>query len=223
MAKYKGIATVTFTFEHDGTHEQALDKADLILDDILCEDYEDLDVEFEVQKIEGEEHVLKLREYPVEKILAMVPDEAVEPKRHAFTVNKVKYFVKITSDRYRLFKKNRKCVACGLEGTRLFLERQAIDDQNLAHFNLYGEEDGKLVLMTKDHIKAKSYGGANSLDNYQTMCSVCNGLKASYPLDLDGVAKLRELYKEKGEISKSQLKKALQQTRLLYLTELNGQ
>lgn len=223
MAKYKGIATVTFTFEHDGTHEQALDKADLILDDILCEDYEDMDVEFEVQKIDGEEHVLKLREYPVEKILAMVPDEVSEPKRHAFTVNKVKYFVKITSDRYRLFKKNRKCVACGLEGSRMFLERQAIDDQNLAHFNLYGEEDGKLILMTKDHIKAKSYGGANSLDNYATLCSICNGLKASYPIGYDTVAKMREVYSKKDSLSKSALKKALNALRINEYECLNGQ
>jgi 5-methylcytosine-specific restriction endonuclease McrA len=46
-----------------------------------------------------------------------------------------------------------------------------------AHFNLYAEEDGKFRLMTKDHIIPKSKGGANHLDNLQTMCDRCNHRK----------------------------------------------
>lgn len=41
--------------------------------------------------------------------------------------------------------------------------------------NLYGyDKDGNEVLMTKDHIVPKSLGGRNCLENYQTMCCVCN-------------------------------------------------
>ena len=32
--------------------------------------------------------------------------------------------------------------------------------------------------MTKDHIHPRSKGGANALDNYDPMCSPCNGKKA---------------------------------------------
>lgn len=34
------------------------------------------------------------------------------------------------------------------------------------------------MLFTKDHIHPRSKGGANSLKNYQPMCSPCNGAKA---------------------------------------------
>lgn len=36
--------------------------------------------------------------------------------------------------------------------------------------------------LTVDHIKPKSKGGANTIDNVQTLCAVCNSNKAdSYP------------------------------------------
>jgi 5-methylcytosine-specific restriction endonuclease McrA len=231
MSVFKATATLSFTFQHDGSPGQAKQKAEEILEHLVYEtDEYHVTVVTQVEKLDQEPPVIKLREYPLDKILSLVPDNFVEHERRIFTVNKVKYVVKITSDRYRLFKKNPKCVACGLEGTRLFLERHTAAENpahetqdGQAHFNLYGEENGKLILMTKDHIKAKAFGGADSLENYQTMCSVCNGLKASYPLDLDGVVKMREIYKQKGNVPKNELKKSLQATRLLYLTELNGQ
>lgn len=39
------------------------------------------------------------------------------------------------------------------------------------------DENGKEVLMTKDHIIPKSKGGANDISNYQTMCKRCNEAK----------------------------------------------
>ena len=46
--------------------------------------------------------------------------------------------------------------------------------------NLYAiNEKGEEVLMTKDHIEPKSLGGKNSLNNYQTMCTICNCEKGS--------------------------------------------
>lgn len=36
--------------------------------------------------------------------------------------------------------------------------------------------------LTVDHIKPKSRGGANTIDNVQTLCTNCNGMKGSkYP------------------------------------------
>ena len=46
------------------------------------------------------------------------------------------------------------------------------------HFNLYAAiPDGKMRMMTKDHIIPRSKGGQNCMENYQPMCTRCNGQK----------------------------------------------
>lgn len=113
------------------------------------------------------------------------------------------HWVNTRSDRYELFAtKGVKCVSCGIEGSFFALERstkcnhdrhQKNRQQRRPHFNLYAvREDGQEVLMTKDHILPKSKGGKDRLENYQTMCKVCNETKADslqYPaLDLSSGA-----------------------------------
>jgi hypothetical protein len=49
----------------------------------------------------------------------------------------------------------------------------------IPHFNLYAEREGELVQMTKDHKQPKSKGGADHIDNMQTMCCTCNELKGN--------------------------------------------
>jgi len=96
--------------------------------------------------------------------------------------------VKMGSHRYELFKnKGTTCIKCGIKGEFFALEKQKqpnfhkgselpINDRY--HFNLYGyNEKGEEVMLTKDHIIPKSKGGSNTLDNYQTMCSLCNWSK----------------------------------------------
>lgn len=110
----------------------------------------------------------------------------VEVLPHIFWVNsktKVRKFfgeyeVKVTSLRLTLFKeKGLVCVSCGLEGQYFYLEKNK--EWERPHFNLYGmNKQGKEILFTKDHIYPKSKGGPNSLENLQTMCSVCNSRKA---------------------------------------------
>lgn len=82
------------------------------------------------------------------------------------------------SERLILFKaKGTACVTCGIEGTVFILETHDLNVK--PHLNLYAvNEDGKHILMTKDHIQPKSRGGANALDNYNTMCAPCNTHKA---------------------------------------------
>lgn len=91
--------------------------------------------------------------------------------------------VKTGSDRYKLFAKNRCCVSCGTAGLYYAMERtvKRRPDGSITpmskgfHFNLYGmNSDGEEVMITKDHIIPKSKGGANHMDNYQTMCFTCN-------------------------------------------------
>lgn len=104
------------------------------------------------------------------------------------------YKIKMGSSRYFVFRDSRNCVACGLEGTKMLLERHLND--NNPHFNLYGIEDDSLVLMTKDHIRAKSCGGGDHHSNYQTMCCICNNIKGNDNLLLEDIAYLRKLYND---------------------------
>lgn len=82
------------------------------------------------------------------------------------------------SDRIRLFHtKGVTCVTCGIKGSMFILETQ--NPKVTPHLNLYAfEDDGSLILMTKDHIHPRSKGGADHIDNYNTMCAPCNSAKA---------------------------------------------
>ncbi len=82
------------------------------------------------------------------------------------------------SSRLILFKtKGVECVSCDKKGNVFILESSSKTDS--PHLNLYSQDtDGNLMLMTKDHIKPRSRGGADHIDNYQTMCTKCNTNKA---------------------------------------------
>ena len=84
--------------------------------------------------------------------------------------------VKMNSVRLKTFlTKGCKCVTCGLEGKWFY--KVMSNGQCSYHLELFGEKDGKLVLMTKDHIIPKSKGGSNGINNMQTMCCHCNEVK----------------------------------------------
>lgn len=87
------------------------------------------------------------------------------------------YDVYTTSLRYKTFiEKGYKCVCCGRTGAYYALEKSHGSNANRAHFNLYSDDN---VLMTKDHILPKVMGGADCIENMQTMCSICNCAKGS--------------------------------------------
>lgn len=74
-------------------------------------------------------------------------------------------------------KKGTTCKYCGIAG-RFFLKQKITERDKHFHINLYAiNDDGKYVLMTMDHIIPKSKGGADHIDNMQTMCIVCNNNK----------------------------------------------
>ena len=87
--------------------------------------------------------------------------------------------IKGNSQRYQtFFTKGTKCVCCGIEG-RYFAKEKVSCDKSY-HLNLYAiDENGKEVLMTKDHILPKSKGGQDHVDNYQPMCVRCNKAKGN--------------------------------------------
>jgi len=86
--------------------------------------------------------------------------------------------VKLSSERYPVFKRSLTCVTCGIIGSYFAIERTDKAHAENFHLNLYAiNAEGEEVLMTKDHITAKYNGGKNSQGNYQTMCVVCNRKK----------------------------------------------
>ena len=128
--------------------------------------------------------------------------------KREFKVGEQIYLVKMNSHRYFVFKNSLECVACGLKGNKFLLEKNSHDAH--PHFNLYGEENNKLILMTRDHILAKANGGEDKLSNYQTLCSLCNNLKGHTPMTIENIADLRKLYNE--SIKKKSSKKSIATT-----------
>lgn len=91
------------------------------------------------------------------------------------------YPVYMDSQRYWVFKNSLSCARCGLVGKFFALEKYTTCDVETYHFNLYAvDKCGNEVLMTKDHIVPKSYGGKNTVSNYQTMCIRCNEQKGDW-------------------------------------------
>lgn len=69
------------------------------------------------------------------------------------------------------------CVRCGLIGSHIVWWKEyhnGNDHRDLAGYN----KDGKLVMITIDHIYPRSKGGPNHVTNYQTMCAPCNRIKS---------------------------------------------
>ena len=90
------------------------------------------------------------------------------------------YRINVKSLRLQCFKKSKRCVRCGLEGTIISADTFTTkSDRRGAHFNLYAIFNGRTRLMTKDHTMPKSKGGADHLDNLETMCDQCNHRKGS--------------------------------------------
>lgn len=84
------------------------------------------------------------------------------------------------------------CVDCGVKAAFFAMERHAIDKNY--HLNLWAiRENGQQVLMTHDHILARSLGGADSIANTQTMCMDCNFEKGKIEHKLKELRKSQKL------------------------------
>lgn len=204
--RYKAITTLSFTFDSDDSHAKALEFARNKLAEILDEnphgeDFGSFSMQLSLIRLKDKHKLIRIAEFAVEDVLPYITKE--ETKR-TYTAGGKDYLVKMNSDRYFVFLTSLKCVSCGIEGTHMMLELNPGD--NAPHFNLYAMESGRYVLMTKDHIVAKSKGGDNALDNYETMCAVCNNLKAHYDLSNDEVCTLRQIYNNDKKLPKRELK-----------------
>ena len=109
--------------------------------------------------------------------------------------------ITLRGQRYQVFQQSLFCANCGIEGLYFAKEKCAykvahqipgkgrhsyewVVSPSTKHFandwhlNLYAmREDGKEIMMTRDHIIPKAKGGPNTLENQETMCSKCNSNK----------------------------------------------
>lgn len=213
MKTYKAIATITWKFDSKDSREESLERAKSQFDKIIGsmphgEEFEDFSIQMDLARMKERKKLVHISEFKLSDVFPYVSEEEF---RKEYEVDDEIYLVRMNSDRYFVFKKNPYCVSCGLEGKKFMLDINPGDQS--PHFNLYGEEYGRLVLMTKDHIIAKSKGGKDELSNYQTMCSTCNNLKGHYGLNLEQVEKLRFIYNNEDMLPRKELRDLINSTR----------
>jgi 5-methylcytosine-specific restriction endonuclease McrA len=210
---FRCIATLTWHFESSLPPDECLKYAKDQLDKILDthpqgEDFEDFNAQVDIVRMKDRIRLVHIGEFTLEDVFSHIT--STDTKRE-YVVKDKSYFVRMNSDRYFVFRDNPNCVACGLRGTRMMLDVNPVDQS--PHFNLYGEHDGRLVLMTKDHIIPRSRGGADEINNLQSMCCLCNNLKADADLTIENVRELRKMYDNEEKIPKKELRERINNRR----------
>lgn len=116
--------------------------------------------------------------YTVDAVLSkfIEPGPGIRRKSQETEVDFDGDLIYMDSDRYWCFRdKGLVCCECGIEGKFFAKESTNRENPKRFHFNLYAiDEDGKEVLMTKDHVLPVAQGGKDDIDNYKTMCTRCN-------------------------------------------------
>ena len=209
--RFRATATIVWDFDTHLSQNEALELANKHLGDLPTQDgLSDLRLVVRIDKLKEKVEKVKLGEFQIDEVMPFITKD--DGKRE-YEYEGAKYSVKMNSHRYFIFRECMSCVACGLLGTKMFLECHPADQS--PHFNLYGEEDGKLILMTKDHIHARAFGGEDRHSNYQTMCLTCNNLKGHSNLTLEGVREMRNVYNEnKNKVTKKKLHLLIEEARL---------
>jgi hypothetical protein len=209
---FKVITTLSWRLDSKDP-EAALKQAKEQLNRILNtkphgREFEDFSVQVSLAPMRDRKQLIHLGEFRLDEVLPYITEEET---RREYRVGDQVFNVRMNSDRYFVFNENPYCVACGLQGTRMMLDMNPRD--NSPHFNLYAEEDGRLVLMTKDHVLAKSKGGADKSHNFQTQCIICNNLKSDLPLTNQQVLQLRKLLANHDMLPKKELRDLINKTR----------
>ena len=144
---------------------------------------------------------IRLGKFPLSSVLDYLyeKDGIIYPIKGEiiYTAQGKSWRVNMSSKRYKIFLKSKRCFVCGIKGLYLILEHQTDNPLDRAHFNMYGEDPvthGE-ILFTVDHMIPKSMGGDNTHDNIVTMCQPCNGHKSDTIFSKDdliqGVLSLR--------------------------------
>lgn len=199
--RFRATSTIVWDFDCS-SQKEAQELANKHLGSIPNQDgLDDLRILTSLDKLRDKVEKIKLGEFKIEDVLPFVSKTDLKKE---YEYNGVKHEVKMNSPKYFTFKQCLSCVSCGLKSTHVFLECHPADKS--PHFSFYGEENGNLILMTKDHIYAKAFGGEDRHSNYQTMCLLCNNLKGHSNLKLEDVLQLRKAHdKNKGNITNKKL------------------
>jgi len=113
--------------------------------------------------------LIRIKKYTIKKVFDWIKNN---PRRVSWEIDGYT----INTKRAKVFyKKGLLCVNCGVKGEFFALEK---DKGGGIHLDLYGLINKEEVLITIDHIIPKSKGGLNKMINYQTMCKLCNEMKA---------------------------------------------
>jgi len=212
VAYFKVIGTITWEFESDESIEECTQLARkhfaTIVNESHAQKFEDFSMQIEIAKMRDKKKLIHLASFELDEVL---PFATIEESKKEYFVNNQSYQVRMNSDRYFVFLNSKSCVSCGLEGSKMILDKNSTDTS--PHFNMYAEENGRLILMTKDHILAKSKGGKDEITNYATCCIICNNLKANYDLTYDQVNELRKIHSNPNKLPHKELRRVLNQTR----------
>lgn len=94
----------------------------------------------------------------------------------------------LKSQRIETFKKSTSCICCGIKSS--YYKKFSHNKDISPHLNLYANENGIEILMTKDHILPKSLGGKDIIENYTTACITCNNFKGNSTLTWDEIREI---------------------------------
>lgn len=133
-----------------------------------------------MRRIKSKQASLERKEiYSIDFIRNTTNDVLFADDKNESLINLDGDIVRGNSQRYQtFFTKGCSCVKCGIEGKYFAKEKHR--NASRYHLNLYAvDNNGREILMTKDHIIPRSKGGKNHVDNYQTMCKICNEEKGN--------------------------------------------
>jgi hypothetical protein len=118
----------------------------------------------------------------IEQVLKLLPETMIPG--HRVTIEGVEVPTDIVN-LYVYKEKGVDCKGCQAKGSHFYIEKFGEGSHvfNNWHLNLYAiNQYGNEVMITKDHILAKSAGGSDELINLQPMCKTCNQKKGCKPM-----------------------------------------
>jgi len=210
--RYRAAANISIEFESDDTHIAASNNFKNIIDKLFesskIGDYNSYSSQVNLLNVPTKRHPKRIGEFTIEEVLPYITEYE---SYKTYTVNGQKYEVRMNIDKYFVFLEHIHCAACNLEGTKMMLE---LSTEDIPHFNLYGVDNGKLVLMNRDHVLARANGGRNHKNNYITTCLLCNNLKADADITYSQLSGLRQIYnKHKGKMPQKEFTAMIKETR----------
>ncbi len=129
--------------------------------------------------------LIRIKTYSIDLIFDYIKNNPLESKfdPKLNKVNPGSYYIDEDGNHCKLkrarsfFEMGVDCVKCSVKANLFSLD---LWPDGSLHFDLYGlNELGEEVLMTVDHIQAKSNGGKNHISNYQPLCKCCNEIKSN--------------------------------------------